>query len=92
LHIHNFSIEAQTSIYEVKFLLYQLPEFKAFLAKNDLRQETITNVGFTGRKLPSEMSFYDLTLKELLNKIVKSKRGGWIVKRSVYTGNINIVI
>jgi len=30
--------------------------------------------------LPGEMNFSNLTLKGLLNKITKIKRGGWILK------------
>lgn len=62
-------------------IVLELPEFKAFLAENNLYAESDrTAPWFIKRPLPVGMKFSDLTFKELLNEITKSKRGGWILK------------
>ena len=33
------------------------------------------------RTLPSDLSFSNLTFRDLLNKTTKVKRGGWILRR-----------
>lgn len=59
------------------YLMLFLPEFRAFLAENNLEFETARpGSSFENRILPEGMSFTDMTFKELLNAITKSKRGG----------------
>lgn len=66
------SIQAQLMLF--------LPEFKAFLAENELEAETSRPGSiFEDRLLPDGMRFSDLTFRELLNAITKSKRGGWML-------------
>lgn len=67
-----------------QLILRELPEIRAFLAENNLHTDgwRTTSMAFTERPLPEEMRFSDLTLKELLNAITKSKRGGWILQKN----------
>lgn len=71
---------------EVGFLealiVLNTPEFKIFVAQNDLYAESWHNATpYLTRPLPEAMSFSDLSFRDLLNRITKSKRGGWILKR-----------
>jgi hypothetical protein len=62
-------------------IVLNLPEFKAFLAENNLFAESDrTAPWYIERPLPMELRFSDLSFKQLLNRITKSKRGGWILK------------
>lgn len=62
-------------------LMLFLPEFKEFLKKNKLEARTDRpGSSFEDRILPDVMAFTDMTFKELLNAITKSKRGGWILQ------------
>lgn len=62
-------------------LVLVLPEFRAFLAQNNLHAESDRYVPSYGNlPLPMELRFSDLTFKELLNGITKLKRGGWILR------------
>lgn len=62
-------------------LMLFLPEFKAFLSENNLEARTDRpGSSFVDRILPDGMAFTDMTFKELLNAITKSKRGGWILQ------------
>ncbi len=82
LNIKNFDLGKPTPpIFLVRNKLITLPEIKSFLDENKLfisfYRESLDNLA---RKLPSELSFSNLTLRELFNKITKIKRGGWILK------------
>ncbi len=67
------SIQAQLMLFT--------PEFKKFLVENKLEARTDRPGSiFEDRTLPDGMRFSNLTFKELLNMIVKSKRGGWILQ------------
>jgi hypothetical protein len=62
-------------------LMLHLPEFKSFLADNDLEAET-GRVGsvLTDRILPDGLRFSNLTFRQLLNAITRVKRGGWMIQ------------
>ncbi|MEO7508335.1 MAG: hypothetical protein ABIZ95_13910 [Pyrinomonadaceae bacterium] len=63
-------------------IVLELPEFKTFILENNLYVESWQNATpYLKRPLPEAMTFSDLTFKDLLNRITKSKRGGWILKR-----------
>ena len=62
-------------------LMLFLPEFNTFLKENNLEGNTSGNFSsFENRILPDGMVFKNMTFKELLNAITKSKRGGWMLK------------
>ena len=62
-------------------IVLELREFRSFLAENNLYAESDRSTfAFIKRPLPEGMRFSNLTLKELLNAITKSKRGGWILR------------
>ncbi|MEO6393794.1 MAG: hypothetical protein ABIP75_18220 [Pyrinomonadaceae bacterium] len=92
LHISEFMLGAGTKLLNIKSDLIHLPEVQAFLARNDVEAETGVGVWYTERYLKEEKKYSAISLKDLLNGIVKIKRGGWIVKRSLHTGAIDIVI
>jgi hypothetical protein len=84
LRIREFALSEGAEVGKIQpLIILFLPEFKAFLAENDLHADASkTAPWFDERPLPVGMKFSTLTFKELLNKITKSKRGGWILRRS----------
>ena len=62
-------------------LMLSTPEFKSFLAANELEYDT-TEPGssLSDQLLSEEMRFRNLTFRELLNSITRKKRGGWILQ------------
>jgi hypothetical protein len=86
LRINRFVFEKGKPIWEITTNIKSLPEFSAFAAKNNL-YFTGTRSGpegalqeMYGRKIDEAMNFSNLTFRDLLNKITKIKRGGWILK------------
>ena len=82
INVRDFAVGAGSEVGTIQpKLMFILPEFKKFLAENNLgsdaRRQTFA---FTSSILREGMSFRDLTFKELLNAITKSKRGGWILR------------
>jgi hypothetical protein len=83
LQIKEFKFEKDKAIRYVNQELQDLPEIKEFLVKNNLLstpQRSTRNSGLDF-KLDEEIIFTDLTLKELLNKLAKINRCGWILKK-----------
>lgn len=81
LRVRDFGVGMGADIGSIQAqLMLFLPEFKTFLAENKLEAET-GRPGSVGedRILPDGMRFSDMTFKELLNAITKSKRGGWML-------------
>src|SRR5215203_1084702 len=87
--IKNYNFEKGGDVSDVRFLLSRLPEFKEFLKTNELlfdpRQSGFADV--LDRKIPYDMQFSDLTFSELLNKITKIKRGGWILSNKNFSND-----
>lgn len=86
LKISKFVFEKGNPIWEITTNIKSLPEFSAFTAKNNLRFNGVRSgpesavQEMYGRKINESMDFSNLTFRELLNKITKIKRGGWILK------------
>lgn len=58
-----------------------LPELKSFLAENDLFPETAQRLTYFDEwTFPDGLVLQDITFKELLNRLTKSKRGGWAIR------------
>jgi len=81
-----FTLEKDKKIYDITTNIMLLPEFRNFIRKYKFRF-TGVRVGTTflvdaqyGRVLDVGMDFSDLTFRDLLNRIIKVKRGGWILK------------
>lgn len=63
------------------FIIYTVPEFKTFFAKYGLTYHSFKPLPwFDDRPLPEKLGFTNLSFKELLNSITRSKRGGWILR------------
>jgi hypothetical protein len=81
LEIENHNSKTGMAIFEIRNRIFELPEVIEFLNENKFYysdyRESIDN---HDRKLFVEVNFSNLTFKELLNKITKIKRGGWILK------------
>jgi hypothetical protein len=82
LRIREFVVRSDAEVGIIQpLIVLGLPEFRSFLADNNLYAESDrTAPAFIERPLPAGMKFSDLTFRELLNEITKSKRGGWILK------------
>ncbi len=84
--VRSFTLEKGKKIYDITTNIMLLPEFRSFLLKYKLRF-TGVRVGTNflvdaqyGRVLDVGMDFSDLTFRDLLNKITRLKRGGWILR------------
>ncbi|MEW6362163.1 MAG: hypothetical protein AB1477_08630 [Acidobacteriota bacterium] len=86
LKISKFVLEKGKPIWEITTKIKLLPEFVAFTEKNNLRFSggrsgpDVALQKMYGKKVSESMDFSNLTFKELLNKITKVKKGGWILK------------
>jgi hypothetical protein len=84
LKIKQFTLEDNEEILFIRNKLLVLPEFETFLKENNLNSNSIFSTvdsNSVRRKLPNGLNFSKLTFKDLLNNIVKVKRGGWILKQ-----------
>lgn len=84
LNVQNFTLKKDWQIFFIRTKLFKLPEFQKFLDENKLFTYDYRSVflGDIYRKLDVDLNFSNLTFKELLNKITKIKRGGWILKQN----------
>lgn len=88
LNIDNFSFRKNFPIGQIRNDLLDLPEIKKFLSENKiLSTKQRAFIGNVSRLLPAEMNYSNLTLRELLNKITKIKRGGWLLRQSYLFGS-----
>jgi hypothetical protein len=83
----NFPKGAEVGMIQ-SYIILELPEFRTFLSENNLHAEA-EQVGcwYLERPVPDEMSFSNLSFRDLLNAITRSKRGGWILKRAKPNGD-----
>jgi len=67
---------------EIRNKLFALPEFKSFSSENTIyaNYSRVLYFGILERELATEIIFSNLSFRDLLNKITKVKRGGWILK------------
>jgi hypothetical protein len=62
-------------------IVLNLPEFRAFLAENNLYAESDRYIpSYSDLTLPAEIQLTNVTFKQLLNRITKLKRGAWILR------------
>lgn len=86
LRIRRFVFEGGSPIWKITTNIKALPEFSAFVGENNLRFTGVRSgpqsalQKMYGRRIEEPMSFSDLTFRELLNRVTKIKRGGWILK------------
>lgn len=84
LEIENYRSKKGKPIFLIRNKLFNLPEVVKFLDTYKIyhsksNRESLDNLE---RKIPDVLNFSNITLKSLLNKITKVKRGGWILKKS----------
>jgi hypothetical protein len=82
--VQNFALsQSQPKLWLIRNKIIELPEWRSFLSENNLYcsfyRESLDNLT---RKLSGDINLSNLTFRELLNKITKVKRGGWILKQS----------
>lgn len=81
LKIRQCSVEKGNQLGMLRTAVFFLPEFKEFVTQKRLFADTqIETPAYSERLVRSDMTFSDLTFKELLNRITSLKRGGWIMK------------
>ncbi len=93
LMIPNFNLDKGKTVKDITRQIQLSPNFRRFIFKNKLFFHGIRNgADFEiesqyGRKINKEMDFSNLTFQELLNKIAKTKKGGWALKwKGIYKG------
>jgi hypothetical protein len=86
LRIKRFSFEKGEPVWRITSNIKSLPEFSSFVMKHNLRFNG-TRSGpegaiqeMYGRKIDEGMDFSNLKFRDLLNKITKTKQGGWVLK------------
>jgi len=84
LRIARFSVGKREPIGVIKNAIFALPEVSEFLKSENLLFSTYRNGNLNGlqKGLAVEINLTNLSLREVLNKITRIKRGGWIVKKS----------
>lgn len=88
IKIGNFSFQKDFLVAQIRNDILDLPEVKKFLSENKLHSTKLRPyTGNVGRRLPIEMKFSDLTFRELLNKIAKIKKGGWLLRDNYLYGS-----
>lgn len=86
INIQRFTFEKGQTIKDITKNIQSLPEFLRFMGRNKLVFTGVrSGVNFIlkaqyGRTIEVGMDFSNLTFRDLLNKITKIKRGGWILK------------
>lgn len=80
IKIKSFTYQKQYPIVFIRNGILDLPEVKKFLEENNmLSQSARSYTGYSVKGLAAEMKFSNLTFRDLLNKITKAKRGGWML-------------
>lgn len=85
-NIKEFNLEKGQTVEDITTKLLSSQKVLEFLKTNNLVFTGIRNGNESvikaqyGRAINEEINFSNLTLKELLNKITKIKKGGWILK------------
>jgi hypothetical protein len=88
LRIGNFSFQKDFNVAQIRNDVLDLPEVQKFLSDNKIFSTKLRPyTGNVSRSLPIEMKFSDLTFRELLNKITKIKRGGWLLRDNYLYGS-----
>jgi hypothetical protein len=92
LQISNFYIKKGSEVERISFrIIFGLPEFKKFLDENNVETDgRVDDPWYYHRALTEDLSFSDLTFKELLNKITISKRGGWILRTCKHNKSVKV--
>lgn len=93
-NINSFKFEKSETIWQITKNIKELPEIEKFLNENNFYFSGI-RTGLVdiletqyGKKINVEMNFSNKTFKELLNKITKVKRGGWIIKNHGFSTSV----
>jgi hypothetical protein len=84
LEIKSFYLGENASLARIRHQIKILPEVKKFVDENGLKTSGFRTGGIYGasqRPVGYELKFSNLTLRQLLNKIAKTKGGGWILKK-----------
>lgn len=86
LRIRRFSIRKGADFDTIQAMVaFGLPEVQSLLRANRSGAESYKGGEFLNAEYPVRMdlNFSDLTYRELLNAIVRTKRGGWLLKRQI---------
>lgn len=87
INISNFIFQEYFTIGQIRNNILDLPEVQKYLSENNILSTKYRGfIGNAARVLPVGMEFSNLTLRELLNKITKIKRGGWLLRQSYLYG------
>ena len=79
-HLGRYSVQKGTPLGALRYFITATPEVRDFLARNHLKISEERRA-FDGSTSTENISSSDITLKDLLNLIIKEKGGGWIVRR-----------
>lgn len=86
LKIRHFQLREGSMVADIIPALLDLPEFQQFRRINritfsPIREGSETLIGMQyGRRIDGAMQFENITFRDLLNRITRIKRGGWILK------------
>jgi len=91
MKVLNFTVQKGQPVSAITTEIMALPEFKKFLLENNLHfsglrggSDTLVRAQY-GRFLENDIRLSNVTFRQLLNEATKIKRGGWILKRKLYS-------
>jgi hypothetical protein len=91
LPIESFTFKKGETVLDISKKIQAAREFRLFMGKNKLffipyraGSDFVIEAQY-GRKVDEEMNFSNLKLRDLLNKITKIKKGGWILRWKYYS-------
>lgn len=90
LNVKSFTLKKPIYVGSIRNNILALAEVINFLDENKLYSTAARSNGLLenlDRRLDVEMNFSNLTFRELLNKITKIKRGGWILQENAVYGS-----
>lgn len=93
-NISSFKFEIGETIWQITTKIKELPEIKKFANENNFyfsgERTGLVSIleSQYGKKIDVEMDFSNITFKELLNKITKIKRGGWIIENHGFSKTV----
>lgn len=81
--IKDFHLERDATFGLIRNEIFSLPEINKFLDEHKIFYSSLRpDPEYINRRLPIELNFSGLSFRDLLNKITKVKRGGWILKQN----------
>lgn len=85
LKVEAFYAGKSYSLGVTRALIFEIPEVEQFLAEKEISHSSIRiDPQYLSRPLGTDVDYSNLTVRDLLNKIAKIKKGGWSMRKNHY--------